>query len=72
MKQDLTSLLQAAPFTVKTRDGKQYNIEAVGQMCVGEDICAYVEADGGLVAIPFLNIDRVVIADPNNCGSRQG
>jgi hypothetical protein len=65
MKQDLTTLLQAAPFapfTVKTRDRKTYIVDAVGRMCVGNDLCAYVDADGNLVAIPFYTIDRVVVA----------
>jgi len=66
MKQDLTSLLQAvpfAPFTVRTQDGKHYTVKVVGQMCVGNDTCAFVDAAGGLVAIPFHSIDRVIVAD---------
>jgi hypothetical protein len=69
MKQDLTSLLQAipfAPFIVKTRDGKVYVVDAVGQMCVGKVICAYVDAEGHVLAIPFDAIDRVILADPKH------
>jgi hypothetical protein len=72
MKQDLTALLQAAPFapfTVRTRDGKTYLVDAVGRMCVGNEVCAYVDAGGELVAIPFQAIDRVVI-DPSSTSAK--
>jgi hypothetical protein len=66
MKQDLTSLLQAVPFssfTVRTYDGKTYTVRTVGEMCVGNDTCAYVDATGSLVAIPFHSIDRVIVTE---------
>jgi hypothetical protein len=69
MKEDLTTLLQTipfAPFTVNTRDGKVYAVKTVGQMCVGDAVCAYVDAEGSLLAIPFANIDRVIVADPDD------
>ena len=66
MKQDLTSLLRAVPFacfTVKTRDGKMYTVDTVGRMCVGNDICAYVDAAGRVLAIPFHTIEQVIVFD---------
>jgi hypothetical protein len=35
-------------------------------MCVGDAVCAYVDASGSLLVIPFDNIDRVVLADPED------
>ena len=49
MKQDLTTLLCAVPFTpftVKTRDGKMHPIDAVGRLCVADEICVYVDSQG--------------------------
>ena len=66
MKQDLTTLLCAVPFTpftVKTRDGKMHPIDAVGRMCVGDEICVYVDSQGSLLAIPFHSIEQVIVAD---------
>jgi hypothetical protein len=71
MKEDLTTLLQTVPFvpfTVNTRDGKAYAVITVGQMCVGDAICAYVDAEGSLLAIPFDNIDRVFVAETQPSG----
>jgi hypothetical protein len=64
MKEDLTTLLCAVPFipfTVKTRDRAMYTVDAVGRMCVGKDICVYVDAAGCLLAIPFHDIEQVVV-----------
>jgi hypothetical protein len=66
MKQDLTTLLCAVPFvpfTVKTIDGETYNVDSVGRMCVGNDICAFVDAEGSLLAIPFHTIGEVIVGD---------
>jgi len=68
MKEDLTSLLCAvpfAPFTVKTRDRAMYTVDAVWRMCVGNDICVYVDAAGCVLAIPFHNIEQVVVSVPS-------
>jgi hypothetical protein len=32
-------------------------------MCVGDEICVYVDAQGSMLAIPFHNIEQVIIAD---------
>jgi hypothetical protein len=32
-------------------------------MCVGNDTCAYVDASGSFLAIPFNSIDRVIVAE---------
>jgi hypothetical protein len=69
MKQDLTTLLCAVPFvpfTVKTHDGKMHPVDAVGRMCVGSEMCAYVDAQGCVLAIPFHAIEQVIIADSEN------
>jgi hypothetical protein len=66
MKQDLTSLLQAVPFaafTVRTHEGKEYTVNAAGEMCVGKDICVCVDVAGSLVAVPFHSIDRVIVLE---------
>jgi hypothetical protein len=66
MKQDLTTLLCAVPFvsfTVKTVDGEMHAVDAVGRMCVGNDMCAYVDAEGSVVGIPFHDIEKVIVGD---------
>jgi hypothetical protein len=38
-------------------------VDAVGRMCVADEICVYVDSQGSLLAIPFHAIEQVIIAD---------
>jgi hypothetical protein len=40
-----------------------YAVNAVGRMCIGNDMCAYVDAEGCVVGIPFHNIEKVIVGD---------
>jgi hypothetical protein len=66
MREDLTRLLRAhpfVPFTVKTRDGEVHAVNTVERMSVGSHVCAYIDAEGLVLLIPFHAIDQVATPD---------
>lgn len=51
---------------MKTHDGESHTVDVIGRICVGNHICAYVDADGRVMGIPFRDIENVLVGDSEN------
>jgi hypothetical protein len=62
MREELTRLLRAVPFTpfvIFTRDGEAQQVTNVERLSAGRNVCAYTDEDGYISLIPYTAIDRV-------------